>query len=189
MRRKGMAQYDSATAVILAVGFSTGLIVISLAGGFNVELFSFLFGDVTTISVGDLWIISALGAVSLLMVGVFYKELLSITFDEEASRLMGIPVLPLSSVFNVLVAFTIVISIKVVGMILVTALLVLPGLTALQLETSFKLTVISSMLIGAGCLVLGLFASAVFDVATSGVIVFTTVAVFLITAAIRRFLA
>jgi zinc transport system permease protein len=188
MRRRGMAQSDSATAVILAVGFSTGLIIISLAGGFNVELFSFLFGDVTTISIGDLLIISVLGAVSLLMVGIFYKELLSITFDEEASRLMGIPVLPFSTVFNILVAFTIVISIKVVGMILVTALLVLPGLTALQLETSFKLTVLASVLIGVGSLVLGLFASAIFDVATSGVIVFTTVAVFLVTAGVREFL-
>jgi zinc transport system permease protein len=120
------------------------------------------------------------------VVGVFYKELLSITFDEEASRLMGIPVGVLSIVFNVLVAVTIVLSIKVVGMILVAALLVLPGLTALQLDRPFRGTAIVSIVVGVACVLAGVLVSALFDVATSGVIVFTLVAVFLFAAAYRR---
>jgi len=186
MRRKGLAQSDSAIAVMLAVGFSTGLILISLAGGFNVELFSFLFGSILTISSFDLALISVLGISALLVVGVFYKELLSMTFDEEASRLVGVPVGILSTVFNVLVAVTIVLSIKVVGMILVAALLVLPGLTALQLDRSFRGTVAASVIVGVLSVIVGVFTSALFDVATSGVIVFTLVAVFLFTAAYRR---
>ncbi len=180
MKRKGLAESDSATAVILAVGFSTGLIIISLAGGFNVELFSYLFGSILTISRTDMILVALLGAVSLVLVVVFYKELLSITFDAQASRLVGIPVGLLSNVFNVLVAITIVLSIKVVGMVLVTALLVLPGLTALQLNRGFKGTAIFSVLFGVGSVVLGIFASAVLDVATSGVIVFTLVLVFIL---------
>jgi len=186
MRRRGLAQSDSAIAVMLAVGFSTGLIIISLAGGFNVELFSFLFGSILTISGFDLALIAVLGLSTLLVVGVFYKELLSITFDEEASRLMGIPVGVLSTVFNVLVAVTIVLSIKVVGMILVAALLVLPGLTALQLDRPFRGTAVVSIVVGVACVLAGVLVSALFDVATSGVIVFTLVAVFLFTAAYRR---
>jgi zinc transport system permease protein len=186
MKRRGLAESDSAIAVMLAMGFSTGLIVISLAGGFNVELFSYLFGSILTISLNDLILVSVLGLVSFILVGVFYKELLSITFDEEASRLMGIPVVLLSNVFNVLVAFTIVLSIKVVGMILVTALLVLPGLTALQLDKGFRSTVLFSVVFGMGSVVLGIFASAFFNVATSGVIVFTLVALFLFVSAAKR---
>ena len=60
MRKRGLAQSDSAIAVMLAVGFSTGLIIISLAGGFNVELFSFLFGSILTIDQTDLIIVSIL---------------------------------------------------------------------------------------------------------------------------------
>jgi len=187
MRRHGLAQSDSAIAVMLAVGFSTGLILISLAGGFNVDLFSYLFGSILTISTTDLIIIGGLGVISVVVVAVFYKELLSITFDEEASRLMGVPVGALSMVLNVLVAVTIVLSIKVVGMILVAALLVLPGLTALQLKMGFRDTVISAMLLAVVSVVIGVFASALFNVATSGVIVFTLVAVFLAVAAWRRF--
>jgi zinc transport system permease protein len=186
MRNKGLAQSDSAIAVMLAVGFSTGLILISLAGGFNVELFSYLFGSILTISQLDLLVVGGLSAVAALVVGVFYKELLSITFDEEASRLAGIPVGLLENVFSVLVAVTIVLSIKVVGMILVAALLVLPGLTALQLGQSFLRTVLSAIVAGVGSVIIGVFASALFNIATSGVIVFTLVAVFVSVAAYRR---
>jgi zinc transport system permease protein len=182
MRHHGLAQSDAAIALMLAVGFSTGLIFISLAGGFNVDLFSFLFGSILTIGTSDLIIITSLSLVSLIIVGVFYKELLSVTFDEEASRLMGIPVGLLSTVLNVLVAMTIVLSIKVVGMILVSALLVIPGLTALQLGMSFRDTLISAILFGVIGVVIGIFASALLNVATSGVIVFTLVAFFLIIA-------
>jgi len=186
MKREGLAESDSATAVILAIGFSTGLIIISLAGGFNVELFSYLFGSILTISRTDMMLVALLGAVSLVLVVLFYKELLSITFDEQASRLMGIPVGLLSNVFNILVAITIVLSIKVVGMILVTALLVLPGLTALQLNTGFRNTAVMSVLFGVGSVVLGIFSSAILDVATSGVIVFTLVLVFIAVSLISR---
>lgn len=179
MKKQGLAESDSATAVILAIGFSTGLIIISLAGGFNVELFSFLFGSILTISRQDMLMVSILGVTSLVMVSLFYKELLSITFDAQSSRLMGIPVGVLNNIFNILVAVTVVLSIKVVGMILVTALLVLPGLTALQLDSSFRTTAIMSVIFGVFSVVSGIFISAILDVATSGVIVFTLVSVFI----------
>jgi zinc transport system permease protein len=186
MKREGLAESDSAIAVILAVGFSTGLIIISLAGGFNVELFSYLFGSILTISRTDMILVTLLGAISLVIVIIFYKELLSITFDAQASRLMGIPVGFLNNIFNILVAITIVLSIKVVGMILVTALLVLPGLTALQLNTGFKVTAIMSVVFGVGSIVLGIITSAILDVATSGVIVFTLVLVFILISLLVR---
>ena len=186
MRRKGLAQSDSAIAVMLAVGFSTGLIIISLAGGFNVELFSFLFGSILTIDQTDLIIVSSLGISTILILGIFYKELLSMTFDEEGARLMGIPVKPLSLAFNLLVAITIVLSIKVIGVILVVALLVLPGLSALQLNLSFKRTTVVAIAIGIVSMTTGILLSAIYNVATSGVIVFTAAGIFVFTAIYRR---
>ncbi|RLF39828.1 MAG: metal ABC transporter permease [Thermoplasmata archaeon] len=186
MRKKGMAQSDAAIAVMLALGFSAGLIIISLAGGFNVELLSYLFGSILTIDRSDLLIVAVLGISTALFLGMFYKEILSITFDEEASRLMGLPVTTLSLAFNVLVALTIVLSIKVIGMILVVAILVLPGLAALQLKLSFKRTVCAAMGFGVFSMVTGISLSAIYDVAASGIIVFTAAGVFLFAAAYRR---
>lgn len=186
MKTKELAQSDSAIAVMLALGFSTGLIIISLSGGFNVELFSYLFGSILTIDTLDLLTISALGLFTILFVAFFYKELMSITFDKEAARLVGVPVGALSICFNILVAVTIVLSIKIVGMILVVALLVLPGLTALQLKLSFRGTAIVSIVFGVASVVAGIFISAVWDLATSGVIIFTSAGFFLFTAAYRK---
>jgi zinc transport system permease protein len=186
MRRKGLAQSDSAIAVMMAVGFSAGLIIISLAGGFNVELFSFLFGSILTIDQTDLIIVSLLGISAILVLGIFYKELLSMTFDEEGARLIGIPVRSLSLAFNLLVAITIVLSIKVIGVILVVALLVLPGLSALQLNLSFKGTTLAAICFGTASMITGVLLSSVYNVATSGVIVFTAAGIFLFTAIYRR---
>ncbi len=186
LRRKGLAQSDSAIAVMMALGFSGGLILISMAGGFNVEIFSYLFGSILTISRGDLWMVGSLAFVILVFLGMFRRELLSVTFDEEDARLLGIPVSALSVIYNVLVAVTIVISVKIVGIILVTAFMVLPGLSAIQFSLSFRGTTMASIIIGVFGVVFGLLLSVLFDVATSGIIVFTMSGIFLFSAVYNR---
>jgi len=181
MRRKKIAPTDSAIAVMLAMGFSTGLIVISIAGGFNVDLFSYLFGSILTIDFMDLALISMLGSAVLMFVGIFRRELLSMVFDEEDSRIMGVPTRRLSIIFDLLVAITIVLSIKVIGTILVVALLVLPGLCALKLNLSFRSTIITAIGFSVLSTLLGTIFSAVFKLAPAGVIVFVLVFFFFVT--------
>jgi len=181
MRRKKLATSDSAIAVMLALGFSTGLIVISIAGGFNVELFSYLFGSILTIDLMDLALVSVLGLSVLLFIGLFRRELLSMVFDEDDSRIMGIPTRGLSIVFDLLVAVTIVLSIKIIGTILVVALLVIPGLCALKLNFSFRKTLLAVVGFSILSTTLGIMLSAVFNLVTAGVIVFVLVLFFLLT--------
>jgi zinc transport system permease protein len=186
MRSRNLANSDAGMAVMLAAGFSLGLIVVSVAEGFTVDLFSYLFGSILTIDSTELIIIGVLAVISMTVMMVLYKELLSMTFDERAARLNGVPVTTLAIAFNILVAVTIVISIKVVGVILVAALLVLPGLSALQLNMSFKNTLAVGIVLALITTTLGILLSAVFDVATSGVIVFTGVGIFLFLAVYAR---
>jgi zinc transport system permease protein len=186
MRRKKLATSDSAIAVMLALGFSTGLIVISWAGGFNVELFSYLFGSILTIDRTDLTLVSLLGLSVLLFIGVFRRELLSMVFDEDDSRIMGIPTKRLSVVFDLLVAVTIVLSIKVIGTILVVALLVLPGLCALKLNLSFRKTLLTAVGFSIMSTTVGIMLSAVFNVVTAGSIVFVSVLFFLLTVLYKK---
>ncbi len=186
MRRKKIATSDSAVAIMLALGFSTGLIVISVAGGFNVELFSYLFGSILTIDFSDLLLVSALSAFVLVFIGFFRRELLSIVFDEEDSRIMGIPTNHLTIIFDLLIAVTIVLSIKVIGTILVVALLVIPGLCALKLNLSFKKTLMATTLFSTLATAVGIMVSAMFNVVTAGVIVFVLVAFFLLTLVYKR---
>jgi zinc transport system permease protein len=186
LRRKGIAPSDTAIAVFLALGFATGLILISLSGGFSVDLFSYLFGSILTIDITDLGIICALSVSIILFLTLFYREMVAITFDEEFAKLSGIPVHVLSPAFDVLVAVTIVLSIKIVGVILVSALIVIPALAALQLGLSFRKTVLASVLFSILSVFSGITLSAVYGLATSGVIVFIAGAIFLITAIYRK---
>jgi zinc transport system permease protein len=186
MRRKGVAPSDSAIAIMLTLGFSVGLIVISVAGGFNVELFSYLFGSILTIDEADLLLVSLLGVLVLVFIGFFRRELLSMVFDEDDSRVMGIPTNAFSLAFDLLVAATIVLSIKVIGTILVVALLVLPGLSALQLSLSFRKTILAAIGFSMMSTVLGILFSAALNVATSGLIVFVSVLFFLLTMAYKK---
>jgi len=186
MRRKKIATSDSATAIILALGFSTGLIIISIAGGFNVELFTYLFGSILTITFSDLMIISLLSALVLLFIGFFRRELLSMVFDEETSQIMGIHTKHLTIIFDILTAITIVLSIKVIGTILVIALLVIPGLCALKLNLSFKKTLLTTILFSTISTTTGIIISAIFNIITAGIIVFTLVAFFLLTLTYKK---
>jgi zinc transport system permease protein len=186
LRRRGIAESDAALAMVTALGFSVGIIIIGLADGFSVDLFSFLFGNVLTITWGELALTLVLGAVIVVFVLVLYKELLSITFDEEAARLTGLPVNGLGVAFDVLVACTIVMSIKVVGIVLVSALLAVPGVTAFQLRLSFRGTLVAATLLGVLAVVLGIFISAVYEVATSGLIVVVSLVLLGVTATYVR---
>jgi len=186
MRKKGLAKSDSAIAVMLAVGFSTGLIIISLTRGFNVDLLNYLFGSILTIDQTDLSIIILLSGIVVSFTLVFYKELLSIIFDEQTAVITGVPVRSLSFIFNILVAFTITLSIKIIGVILVVALMVLPGLTALQLKYSFKGTIITTVIVAVISVLAGILLSSIYNVAASGVIIFTSAFIFLVTALYSR---
>jgi zinc transport system permease protein len=186
MRRKKIATSDSAIAVMVALGFSTGLIIISFAGGFNVELFSYLFGSILTIDTTDLILVALLGGTVVVFISFFRRELLSMVFDEDDSRIMGIPTRKLSIIFDLLVAVTIVLSIKVIGTILVIALLVIPGLCALKLNFSFRKTLLAAVGFSIVSTVLGVVFSAVFNIVTAGLIVFVLVLFFLLSLMWRK---
>ena len=160
--------------------------MISLAGGFNVELFSYLFGSILTIDFVDLSLVSFLGVSVVIFIGFFRRELLSMVFDEDDSRIMGIPTRNLSIIFDLLVAVTIVLSIKVIGTILVIALLVIPGLCALKLNLSFRKTLFAAVGFSILSTILGIIFSAAFNIVTAGLIVFVLVLFFLFTLIYRK---
>lgn len=181
MRRKKIATSDSAIAIMLAIGFSTGLIIISITGGFNIELFSYLFGSILTITFSDLLLVFILGTIVLLFIGFFRRELLSMIFDEEDSKIRGIPTNHITILFDLLTAITIVLSIKVIGTILVVALLVIPGLCALKLNLSFKKTLLTTALFSTISTTTGIIVSAISNIITAGIIVLVLVTFFIIT--------
>src|SRR5437773_4721216 len=102
LRSRGALQGDAALAVFLSGGFALAVVLISLARGFNADLFAILFGSILTVSGADLALIVTLGAVVGATIGTFYRQLLAITLDEDLARTSGVPVAGLNLLLAVL---------------------------------------------------------------------------------------
>jgi len=170
---------DAAIAILFSLGLSVGIILISLSKGFNVDLFSFLFGSILSITNSDLLYITALAIASAAILYTFYKEFFYITLNEEAAKVSGLPVDSLNLLMLALTALVVVTSIKIIGILLVTSLAIIPASAALLLKKSFKKTIFYSMLFASASLLVGLFASYYLNIAPSGCIVITAILIFL----------
>src|SRR3989304_257840 len=104
LRTVGRLSGETALAIFRAGGLAVAVVVIGLAGGFNVGLFTYLFGAITAVQPRDLWVILILGLVVLGGVGALYTELFALTFDEQGARVQGLPVEGLNLLLTVLVA-------------------------------------------------------------------------------------
>lgn len=123
---------DTLIGAVWAVGMAAGILFISRTPGYNVDLMSYLFGDILMVPLGNLCVMLVGDLLLVLVVGLLYRHLLAVVFDEEFARLRGVPVTPLYLLLLSLVAVTVVLLIRVVGLILVIALLTLPAAIAGQ---------------------------------------------------------
>jgi len=179
---------DTAIGIIWATGMALGIIFINLAPGYAPDLFSYLFGNILTISLTDLYIMIILDFAIILIVALFYKEFFSISFDEEFSIVVGIPVRILYMVILCMVALSVVILIRVVGIILVIALLTIPASICSQFTYNIKKLMVGSVVVGIISTVAGLFISYLLNIASGASIVIFLVLIFIVSLFIKNVL-
>lgn len=173
---------ELAIPIILSGGIGLGVIFISLADGFNTDLFSYLFGSVSAVSRADLWTILIISILVIALVALLYKELFLLSFDEEYARATGIAAKSLHFIFIVMVALVIAASMRIVGILLVSSLMTLPVAASIRFAKGFKQTIFFSILFGEISVLGGLFLSYYMDLAPGGTIVM--IAVFILVLAI-----
>jgi zinc transport system permease protein len=168
---------DQALALVFYTGIAGGVVLVSAAGALNVNLFQFLFGSILTVTTQDLWVIAALGAVSLVAIALLFRPLVAVVVDEEAARVAGLPVAALNVLTAVLAAVTIAVSMRVVGILLIAALMVLPVIAAGRLAWSMRSTVVLAMAIGLGSVLAGITIAYYADLPPGGTTVLVAAAV------------
>jgi zinc transport system permease protein len=166
---------ELAIPIILSGGIGLGVIFISLADGFNTDLFSYLFGSVSAVSRADLWTILIISIMVIALVVLLYKELFLLSFDEEYARATGIAARTLHFIFIVMVALVIAASMRIVGILLVSSLMTLPVAASIRFAKGFKQTIFFSILFGEISVLGGLFLSYYLDLAPGGTIVMIAV--------------
>jgi manganese/iron transport system permease protein len=179
-RRAGL-RFDTAIGVVFVGAFALGILIVSRQEGYIVDLFSFVFGNVLGVGQDDLLLIAAVGAAVLVLVAVFYKELLFTAYDPSMAAAAGLPVAAMQYGLLALIALTIVIALKAVGIVLVVAMLVTPAATAQLLVRRLHLIMAVGAGIGVVSSLVGLYLSYHADVAASAAVVLTATVLFLAT--------
>lgn len=182
--RRRIVKEDTAVGVFFASTMALGIVVIGLMRGYQVDLFSYLFGSILAVTAADVWITIGLAALVIGCVAVFYKDLLFVAFDPEMAEVTGLPAGRLYFLLITLMALTVVVSIKVVGIVLVSALLVIPAAAAFQLTERFRNMMALAVVFGVGSNVLGLFISDWLHTASGAAIVLLATFIFFISAAL-----
>jgi zinc transport system permease protein len=171
---------ELAIPIILSGGIGLSVIFISLADGFNTDLFSYLFGSVSAVSRQDVWVILGIACMVVVTICLLYKELFLLSFDEEYAVASGIRAKTIHFVFIVLVALVIAASMRIVGILLVSSLMTLPVAASIRIAKGFKQAIVYSVLLGELSVIVGLIVSYEVDLAPGGTIVMLSVLILLI---------
>lgn len=171
---------ESVLALFLSGSLAIAVVILSLAKGFNANLFSYLFGSISTITTTDLVVIVSLAVVVLLDVVFLYKELFFTSFDPELAEASGLAVKAINLTIVTLAAVAVAISIHIVGVLLIGALMVIPVISAMQYGRGFLFTLILGVIFSLISVIVGLFASYYFDLASGGSIVLVALMIFIL---------
>lgn len=170
---------ESALSIFLSGSLAIAVILISIAHGYSVDIFNYLFGSIVTVKNSDVLIIFVAGLVVVTVIWAFFKEMMYISFDEEAAKVDGIPTELINTLLIILAAVTVALSIPIVGILLISALIVIPAVSALQLRRGFLTTVFWAEGISIISVISGIIGSFYLNLPAGGTIVIITILFFL----------
>lgn len=169
---------ELAIPIIMSLGIAVGIVFLSLANGFNQDLFGYLFGSISAVSLNDLILISVIGVIVLSFIFLLYKELFMVSFDEEYANVMNINKW-IYIAFIIVVALVISASMRIVGILLVSALMTLPVASAMRVTSSFRQLMITSVIFGEIAVITGLILSFYLNISPGGTIVLVSILILL----------
>ena len=126
VQRRMKERADTIIGVMWAIGMAIGIIFVDLSQGYKADLMSYLFGSILAVSEMELVMMLVLDFVIILLVALFFKELMAISFDETYALVRNIPVDWINMLLVGMIGLTVVMMMRIVGLIMVIALLTIP---------------------------------------------------------------
>jgi zinc transport system permease protein len=162
---------DAIIGVIWALGMALGIVLIDLSPGYQVDLFSYLFGSILAVPGSDIIIMSLALILAIAMVWYFYPGLVALSYDDEFARVRGVPVKGLYFLMVIMLALAVVLMIRVVGLILVIALLSIAPLIAARYVRSMARMMVWSSVLNVGFILCGLLLAYYFNLTAGACII------------------
>ena len=178
--RHGKVREDAAIGIIFSGAFALGVALISTVRGFAVDLVHVLFGNVLGVSNGDLILMGSFGLGVLLVVLLFYKELVLVSFDPALATTLRMPASAYRILLLLLVAVTVVVSLQTVGLGLMLAMLVTPASTAYLLTRRLPRMMLVGALSGIGSGIAGLYLSFYMGISSGAAVVLVAIGLFVL---------
>jgi len=170
---------DANMGIVFTTFFAFGLLLITLFPA-RVDLKTIIFGNILGISDSDILQVVIISIITLIILGLKWKDLMLFCFDPNQARTLGLPVRFLHLILLTLLSATAVAALQTVGAILVVAMLVTPGATAYLLTDRFSTMLWLSSAMGMATSMLGAYASYFLNGATGGCIVTLQTLIFLV---------
>lgn len=178
LTRKHIIEGDAIIGILASLGLATGVILSSISTGFNVDIFSYLFGNILSITQQELLFVIIGSIIILSIIILFYQEFMAVSFNPEQAKISGIPVTILDILFSIITALTVLMSIKLAGALLVSALIILPASSSLQIAKSFKNTMLLAIVFALVSILIGIIISFILNIPTGATIVAVNAVIF-----------
>lgn len=169
---------DSSISVLLSLGLAMGLVLISLSGGFSIDITSYLFGSILLVNSNETLTTIILSIVVVAFVTAFYKKLVYLVFNEEQALVNGINTVILNILLITLATIAVVISIRLIGVLMVSSLLIIPNVSSLLLGYGFRKTILISICFSLSSVILGIILAYEWNITPSGMIVIMAAGIF-----------
>jgi len=169
---------DTLLGILAHAALSLGMVAISFAGNQRFDLHSYLFGDILTVRVEDLYWIFGGGVIALTLLFKNWFSLLLMTIHEDLAKAEGVRTFWVNLLLMLLMTIVVAVSIRIVGILLITSLLAIPAATARQWVRSPEAMAFLAAIFGLLAVIGGIFGSAYFDTPTGPSIVTAATAMF-----------
>ncbi len=185
--RKTQQRADTLIGVMWALGMAIRIILVDLTPGYKADLMSYLFGSILTVSKENILIMLRLDIIIILIVSLFYKELLAISFDPIFALTRNLPVDAIYLMLVGMIGLTVVMVMQIVGLIMVIALLTIPAAIAGQFLQDIKQIMIGAIILGSIFTTLGLGLSYHFNLTSGATIILISGIAYLVSLIIKQF--
>ena len=153
---------DTLLGVLAHLALSVGVIVISM-NRVKIDIHSFLFGDILTVTLNDLWGMYLAVLVVVIIICLNWSSLLLVTIDEDLAKAEGVNPLFINLLLTSILTIVVAVSIQIIGLLLITSMLIIPAAASRRLVNSPETMAVVATVIGILSVIIGIFLSVEID--------------------------
>ncbi len=188
LRESSRMKGDAAIAVVSTSALAFGVLIISVGGGVNTDVYNYMFGSIYAMNGEDVILSLVLSLLVLVLFLLFYHRIFAVTFDENFARAGGVRVNLYTGLVAALTAVTVVLGMRMMGAMLISALIIFPALTAMRFMKTFRGVILTAGCISVVCFFVGITLSYIFNTPGGATVVLVNLAALILSSLLSALL-